>query len=310
MEIPTISTTGDDAIFNEFNNQAVDEQEKKRASARQRKAASRARIMNDPNTKKAALEAGRIHSQTYNKKNKKEKLDTLITEDIEPARKKWDKAYSNRRQLLGGAGSSKTTPSATPWLERPLEQREIYNVAKKEERYKEKINSLEIQLQHLKANTILSNGITVTNAAVFMTEKQRFLIDEMMMDTKFVKSFNEERLTYIYIYMDILERSSELYAKRLSYNDVVTTIAAEKLCEAGSMMEGSGFFAVEACNADAARSYVFSPEEMVRVTVETSCNLSNLGHVAECQKNFKKSDCGFMYKKNNNNTGGIGCCKR
>ena len=263
--------------------------------------------MNDPNTKKAALEAGRIHSQTYNKKNKKEKLDTLITEDIEPARKKWDKAYSNRRQLLVGAGSSKTTPSATPWLERPLELREIYNVAKKEERYKEKINTLEIQLQHLKANTILSNGITVTNAAVSMIEKQRFLIDEMMMDTKFVKSFNEERLTYIY--MDMLERSSELYAKRLSYNDVVTTIAAEKLCEAGSMMGGSGFFAVEACNADAARSYVFSPEEMVRVTVETSCNLSNLGHVAECQKNLGKSDCGFMYKKTTITQAGLDAAK-
>ena len=63
------------------------------------------------------------------------------------------------------------------------------------------------------------------------------------------------------------------------------------------MAGGAGFFAIEACNAEASREYVFSKEEMVRVTVETSCNLSNVGQVAECQKTLDKNESGFLFKK-------------
>ena len=171
----------------------------------------------------------------------------------------------------------------------------MYKAVKKAKRDCEKITHLELKLQQAEANLKIAKGVNASHSTVSRTEKQRFLIDDILMDAKFVKSFNDERLTYVYL--EMLERSSELYGKMFSHDDVVTTIAAEKLCEAGSMIGGSGFFAIEACNAEAAREFVFSPEEMVRVTVETSCNLSNLGHVAECQRNLEKNESGFMFKK-------------
>jgi hypothetical protein len=85
--------------------------------------------------------------------------------------------------------------------------------------------------------------------------------------------------------------------KNIAHSDVITKIVADKLCEAGTMMDGAGFYAVEACNAEACREYVFSKEEMVRVTVETSCNLSNIGQISACQTMLDKTDSGFMYKK-------------
>jgi hypothetical protein len=269
--------------------------EEHRANARKRKAESRKRIMEDPERKAIALENARRHFKThYNKTLNENAVKSLITERVVPARQKWDQAYSSRKRLLHDSSIAKNS-SETLWLERPQEKREMYKIVKKAQRDNEKIAFLELKLQQAAKDSNIAKEIIATHSAVSKTEKQNFLIDEILMDAKFVRTFNDERLTYVYL--EMLERSRELYGKSLSRNDVVTTIAAQKLCEAGSMMGGSGFLAVEACNAEAARACVFSPEEMVRVTVETSCNLSNLGHVAECQKNLEKRECGFMFKK-------------
>ncbi len=59
----------------------------------------------------------------------------------------------------------------------------------------------------------------------------------------------------------------------------------------------AGFFGIEQCVAEKARELIFSPEEMVRITVETSCNLSNINEVAKCQNHIQNGELGFMYKK-------------
>ena len=69
-------------------------------------------------------------------------------------------------------------------------------------------------IKFLHVNGVLNRDIKLEN----------FLIDEMEMDVKFVKRFSEERLTHSYL--DMLERSSNLYAKQLSRSEVITTIAA------------------------------------------------------------------------------------
>ena len=93
MEVISISTSCNpesdtDAILQ------LKKAEAKRANARARKAASRERIMNDPDRKKEALKRNRMHFKTHyeNKLKEIKEVESSVSEHIVPARKKWDQA--------------------------------------------------------------------------------------------------------------------------------------------------------------------------------------------------------------------------
>ena len=65
----------------------------------------------------------------------------------------------------------------------------------------------------------------------------------MKMDAKAVKTFNGDRLSNVS--SDIYERAKDLQANKLSHSDIVTSNTAAKLYEAGTMLDGAGFFAVK-----------------------------------------------------------------
>jgi hypothetical protein len=259
---------------NALNTQS--KEEAKRAAARERKRASRKRINENPEKRIQARQNERQYAKERRRRNKQY--------SDEPGRKKWDKLYYAATQ--SSSGGNKIRRAYTSWSARPKDQRESYYQKQKAKSNAEKARELKLLLKQ--------NAIESEKTLSSKLEKQRFLIDEMKMDAKLIMSFSDERLSNVY--SDMFERAKEFKANSC-HSDIVTSITAAKLFEAGTMLEGAGFFAVEACNAEAARATVFSAEEMVRVTVETSCNLSNIGHVAECQRNLEKDEVGFMYKK-------------
>jgi len=270
--------------------------EKKRVAAKERKRASRLAIKDDPERRQDALDNDKKYSKKYFDSHKKKQPSSAEKAPCK-ARNKWDKAYADRKRDKSATDIQQNSkkPSNISWFNRPQEQRDKYNNNKLEKRQNETILNLQLQLQQSQEAEKLSTNLLSTQIHVSKQEKQRFLIDKITMDAKFVEGFSDDRLSYIYL--EMLERSKELSKQNLHPNEIITTIAAEKLCEAGSMAGGAGFFAMEACTAEASRECVFPAEEMVRVTVETSCNLSNIGHVAECQKNLENNDLGFMFKK-------------
>ena len=269
--------------------EAANKARKKAQNDRKRK--SREKLMRT--NAKSYIENNRKHQKTYY--NAHRELNAELSElSNEPARLKWDRNYQERQ--IENNSVRLRDPVTTKWLERPQEKLEKYKNQKRINRVYEKLQYLESKLAEAKCNSTGSDA-TGLNAASLISreEKERFLVNEITLDAKYVCSLSECLLNLKYL--EMVERSNILYGKGYSYNEVITSLTAESLVAAGNMAGGAGFFGMEHCVAEKARTAVFSPEEMVRITVETSCNLSNINEVAKCQATLNQGEVGFMYKK-------------
>jgi len=218
---------------------------------------------------------------------------TIESETV-PSRRKWDLSYQERQKTVVPLKSTKTNHKGKKWTERPLNQRENYKDKKRINSAYCRIQQLEDELAQLKGNISDDMGV---NAAILTSraEKERFLIEEVTLDDNYIKALSDHLVNLKYL--EMTERMQILYAKGLSHNDIITVLTAESLVAAGKMAGGAGFYGIEHCVAEKAREVIFSPEEMVRITVETSCNLSNINEVAKCQSTLQQGEVGFMYKK-------------
>ena len=247
---------------------------------------------------KAILEAKeqrKVYDATayQNKKRKAEALkETAPT--IEPARRKHDRAYSQRKAAAGAIrtaapkAASTSQSAISDWNKRPLLQRLLNNQKKKN-------NRILAQNSELKRGDKASSRRTA-NSAKSKEEKRRFLIEVLKLDKAIVDSFDEYRLEVKYAEMH--ERYLAYKGQNnMSHSDIVASIIAESINLVGTSASGGGYFAMEDLIGMAAREFTFSKEKMVEKAIMTTCNFSNMGEISKCQENLDKGDSGIMYQK-------------